>query len=119
MLINNNILSKSGNFPTGKLHVRLQFNSRGRIDLLFSGNLRASWVEHSRTGLGTCSKATCSFQPLNSLSVVFAEHTQLMEVKCTDQSQSAQHRAGSNLRHPGQDRIRGCACLWLLAMHIS
>lgn len=79
--------------------------------LHLSGNPRMTWVEHISPNLGTYRKSPCSFQPSNSPNVVFSETVLLLEIKHADQCQSAQHQAGSKLRHTSQHRLSLCLSL--------
>lgn len=128
MFINKIILSKSGDFVTEKQSISLPVEAKwlyhfGGFCFWFSGNSRMTWVEHISPRLRACRKSasrisTCGFQPFNSPNVFFSETVQLLEIKHTDQCQSAQHQAGSNLRYTSQHRSEP-VCHWILAMHMS
>lgn len=124
MFINKIILSKSGDFITEKHSISLPVQAKWLHQFFaFSGNRRTIWVEHISPRLRACRKSacrmsTCGFQPFSSPNVFFSETVQLLEIKHTEQCQSAQHQAGSNLRYTSQHRSEP-VCHWILAMHMS
>ena len=104
MFINKIILIKSGNFITENQHIRLPVQDKWLHQFTIfrqpQNDLSGTHQPQSRNML----EIHMSFQPFNSPNVVFSETVQLLEIKHTDQCQSAQHQAGSNLRYTSQHR---------------